>query len=136
MKHPKIIRKRIALTLANYIPVLCAYLFYQFGGPVIGPIFIACQLLISVLNYRCSGTKSELIYYCVNLVLSTIIANVLSTYFYYHRISSDTETLLVGGAALRIGLILVLAISIYSICLKKKRSEKQTTAENKDPELS
>ena len=117
--------KYIFVTLANYIPVLCACLFYEGGGPLMWPIFIVAQIILIVLNHILSSKKMELIFYDVNLIISTIIANGLSTYLYYWNISSDSETPAVGQLGLMVGVIFVLILTFISVLLKRKNLNKR-----------
>ncbi len=115
--------KFIAITLANYLPVLCACLFYKGGAPVEWKLCIILQILLVVLNYIFSSKKSVLTFYNVNLFISTILANALSTYLYYCNVSSDSETPAVGMFGLIVGAIFVFILSLISILLKRKKSE-------------
>lgn len=115
--------KYLTITFVNYALVLCACLFYKDGAPLVWSIYITVQILLTVLNYIFSSKKSELIFYSVNLVISTILANALSTYLYYCNISSDLETLAVGELGLIVGVIFVVIMSLVSVLFKKKKSE-------------
>lgn len=125
--------KYIFVTLANYIPVLCACLFYKGGAPVDWPIYIVAQIILIVLNHILSSKKMELICYDVNLIISTIIANGLSTYLYYWNISSDPETPAVGQLGLMVGVIFVLILTFISVLLKRKNLNKpKNTIKNRE----
>ena len=115
--------KFIAITLANYVPVLCACLFYKGGAPVEWLLYIMLQIVLIVLNYALSNKRLELSFFNVNLFISTILANALSTYLYYHNVSSDSETPAVGELGVIVGAIFVFVLSLISILLKRKKSE-------------
>ena len=111
-------KKYILVTLANYIPVLCAFLLYRGGGLLFWSVFITMQVLLVCLNYSTAGKKTVLLFFSANLLVSTIIANWLSIYLYYTYISSDAETILVGYAAIKIGVVFVLILSLISLGIK------------------
>ena len=83
-------------------------------------MYIVGQILLINLNHTYSSKKSEYIFYSVNLVISTILANALSTYLYYRNIDSDPETRLVGEVGLYVGVIFVVVRSVY-VFLKKRK---------------
>lgn len=116
--------KYLAISLVNYALVLCACFFYKGGAPLDWPIYITGQILLTVLNYTLSSKKSELIFYSVNLVISTILANALSTYLYYCNISSDYATPAVGVLGLIVGVIFVIILSLVSVLTKNKSLNK------------
>ena len=115
------------MMIANYILVLWACLFYSFGSslgfPVVWPLFIISQILLVVLNYRAADDKFALAFLSVNLVISTVAANMLFTHLYYSNISSDSGTLDLGNLALAVGVVFVAVLSLISILVKKGRPE-------------
>ena len=115
--------KYVIATAANYIPALCACLFFRGGGPVMFPLLIALQIILTLLNFFIANSKKPMIFLSANLFVSTIIANVLSTYLYYTNISSDSETILVGEWATIIGAGFVFILSLIFILLKRNRME-------------
>ena len=54
-----------------------------------------------------------------NLLASTIVANIVATLLYYHNISADDGTLLVGRWEVIIGCIYVAIISGIALLIKK-----------------
>lgn len=115
--------KNISVTLANYIPVLAACLFYKGGAPVEWPLYIVLQVLLVILNFIIANKRSMLIFFNINLLISTVIANKLSVYLYYTNISSDGMTLTIGDLGLIVGVVFVLIISLVSVLLKKKNTK-------------
>ncbi len=114
-------RKYILIALANYFPVLCACIVHN--PNLAWLLFIISQILLIFLNYKAADDKFSLAFLNINLLISTVIANVLLTHLYSSNISSDSETLAVGNLALVIGAIFVLILSVISILLKKEKSE-------------
>lgn len=84
--------KYILAILANYIPVLWAYIFYSIGAGIDWSLFIISQILLVTLNHKITKSKLALLFLHANLLVSTIVANWLSTHLYYTNISSDDET--------------------------------------------
>ncbi len=104
----------IILTLAHYIPVLCAALFYRIGAGI-WFLLIPLQIgLISLDERRCPARK-HLIFSCGNLLLSTIAANDLSNWLYYTRVSSDDMSRWLGQAGTFVGVIFVLILSAVAL---------------------
>ena len=110
--------KYILAILANYIPVLWAYIFYSIGAGVDWSLFIISQILLVTLNHKITKSKLALLFLHVNLLVSTIVANWLSTHLYYTNISSDDETLLVGIWGLKVGAIFVILMSTFSLLIR------------------
>lgn len=108
----------ITLTLINYIPVLLACLCFQAGAFVIWFLFIASQIMLVIFNSLFTDKISVLTFLSANLIVSTIIANLLSFYLYYWIISPSSETLLVGKLGMIVGVIFVLIISLVAILIK------------------
>ena len=115
-------RKYIPIALANYIPVLCAFLFFR-NPNLAWLLFIISQIWLTISNYKAADSKFTLAFFQVNLLISTMIANTLLTHLYYSKISSDSETLAVGNLVLVLGAVFVLILSLISILLKKEPSE-------------
>ncbi len=115
-------RKYILIALANYIPVLCAFIFFR-NPNLAWLLFIISQIWLTVSNYKAADSKFTLAFFQVNLLISTMIANALMAHLYYSKISSDSETLAVGNFVLVLGAVFVLILSLISILLKKEPSE-------------
>lgn len=115
--------KYILVTFSNYILVLCAYLFYRGGALTVWSLCIMLQIVLTILNYKTANGSKSLAVLCANHLLSTIIANKLSTNLYYNNISSDGLTLAVGDLGLIVGSVFVFILSLISIFLKKRKSK-------------
>ena len=121
--------KYILAILANYIPVLWAYIFYSIGAGVDWSLFIISQILLVTLNHKITKSKLALLFLHVNLLVSTIVANWLSTHLYYTNISSDDETLLVGIWGLKVGAIFVILMSTFSLLIRIFLEKQKGTVE-------
>ncbi|MBQ6558989.1 MAG: hypothetical protein IJL81_06430 [Clostridia bacterium] len=116
-------KKIVAISLLNYIPVLLSVLLFRFGAPLLWPVFIISQVVLIIINFVLSRKKSELIIYSINLLLSTVIANALLTYLYYHIVSDDAETIMVGELGLFVGAVFVFVLSLIFILFKRNKTE-------------
>lgn len=121
--------KYILAILANYIPVLWAYIFYSIGAGTDWSLFIISQILLVTLNHKITKSKLALLFLHVNLLVSTIVANWLSTHLYYTNISSDDETLLVGNLGLKVGVIFVILMSTFSLLIRIFLEKQKGTVE-------
>ena len=109
--------------MANYLLVLFAVLLYRLGGMLYIPVVLIAQSILTVANYSVAKKTSHLIILSVNLLISTIIANVTDIYLYMQNISADSETLLIGKYMVVIGAIFVVVISVIAICVKSNASK-------------
>lgn len=109
--------KYVPAAIANYIPVLCACLFYRIGF-YIWPVFIILQILIVILNHKIADSKSMLLILHANLLISTFAANWLSARLYYMNISSDAETLIAGMATISVGVLFIILLSAISLLIR------------------
>ena len=121
--------KYILAILANYIPVLWAYIFYSIGAGIDWSLFIISQILLVTLNHKITKSKLALLFLHANLLVSTIVANWLSTHLYYTNISSDDETLLVGNLGLKVGVIFVILMSTFSLLIRIFLEKQKGTVE-------
>ncbi len=116
-------REFILLTLAHYLPVLCAVLFYRGGGLLLWPLFLILQGGLISLDERRCPTRKLLAFFCGNLLVSTALAHVLSTWLYYTRVSSDFMSKAVGSVGLHLGILVVLVLSAVALGMYgRKRS--------------
>lgn len=109
----------IVTLILNYILILFSALFYREGSSLIEPVLLLSQGILTVINCIVSRNQIQFAILSVNLLVSTIVANIVATQFYYHNISADNETLIFGWWALIIGCIYVVVISVLAILLKK-----------------
>ncbi len=114
-------RKRdfILLTLAHYLPVLCAVLCYRLGAGIWFLLILLQIGLITQDKRRCPARK-HLAFVCGNLLLSTIVANDLSNWLYYTRVSSDNMTRWLGQTGPFVGAVFVLILSAVALANHSK----------------
>lgn len=109
----------IVTLILNYSLILFSALFYREGSPLIEPVLLMSQCILTVINCIVSRNLIQFAILSANLLVSTIVANIVATQLYYHNISADDETLIFGWWALIIGCIYVVIISVLAILLKK-----------------
>ncbi len=114
----------VAMNIINYVLVLFSVLFYTLGYRVF-PIFICTQLALTVVNHAVSENLKQQGILSINLLISTIAANILLTFLYMNNISADSGTLLVGKYAVVIGIIFVALSSLIAMSIKYKTNKKK-----------
>lgn len=107
------------VAILNFILLLFSYLFYKKGGSFILPLFLISQAILVVINIVASKSKKSFALLTGCLAVSTIYANIVDASLYYHNISSDSETLLVGQAEAIIGVIYILILSVIAYIIKR-----------------
>ena len=109
----------IVTLILNHSLILFSALLYRGGSPLIEPVLLMSQGILTVINCIVSRNLIQFAILSANLLVSTIVANIVATQLYYHNISADDETLIFGWWALIIGCIYVVIISVLAILLKK-----------------
>lgn len=109
----------IVTLILNYSLILFSVLFYRGGGSLIEPVLLLSQGILTIINCIVSRNLIQFAILSANLLVSTIVANIVATQLYFQNISADDETLIFGWWALIIGCIYVVIISILAILLKK-----------------
>lgn len=104
--------------IINYILVLFAVLFYEQGGPVVYPIFLFTQAVLILFNCIVSQNVRQFVIISLNLIASTIIANVVDIWLYMTNICGGSETILLLQYAVVIGCGYVALLSIISFVVK------------------
>lgn len=109
----------IVTLILNYILILFSVLFYRGGSPLIEPVLLISQGILTIINCIVSRNQIQFAILAANLLASTIVANIVATLLYYHNISADDGTLLVGRWEVIIGCIYVAIISGIALLIKK-----------------
>ena len=108
----------IITLILNYILILFSVL-YRGGSPLIEPVLLISQGILTIINCIVSRNQIQFAILAANLLASTIVANIVATLLYYHNISADDGTLLVGRWEVIIGCIYVAIISGIALLIKK-----------------
>lgn len=109
----------IVTLILNYSLILFSALFYRGGSSLIEPVLLMSQGILTVINCIVSRNQIQFAILSGNLLVSTIVANIVATQLYFHNISADDGTLLVGRLDLIIGCIYVVIISGLALLLKR-----------------
>ncbi|MGN0489884.1 hypothetical protein [Ruminococcus sp.] len=109
----------IVTLILNYSLILFSVLFYRGGSSLIEPVLLLSQGILTIINCIVSRNLIQFAILSANLLVSTIVANIVATQLYFQNISADDETLIFGWWALIIGCIYVVIISVLAIFLKK-----------------
>ena len=109
----------IVTLILNYILILFSVLFYRGGSPLIEPVLLISQGILTIINCIVSRNQIQFAILAANLLASTIVANIVATLLYYHNISADDGTLFVGRWEVIIGCIYVAIISGIALLIKK-----------------
>lgn len=118
--QPKVWTSLYIVTLIlNYSLILFSVLFYRGGSPLIEPVLLISQGILTIINCIVSRNQIQFAILAANLLASTIVANIVATLLYYHNISADDGTLLVGRWEVIIGCIYVVVISGLALLIKK-----------------
>lgn len=108
----------IVTLILNYSLILFSVLFYRGGSPLIEPVLLISQGILTIINCIVSRNQIQFAILAANLLASTIVANIVATLLYYHNISADDGTLLVGRWEVIIGCIYVAIISGIALLIK------------------
>ena len=109
----------IVTLILNYILILFSVLFYRGGSPLIEPVLLISQGILTIINCIVSRNQIQFAILAAHLLASTIVANIVATLLYYHNISADDGTLFVGRWEVIIGCIYVAIISGIALLIKK-----------------
>lgn len=114
----------------NLIPVLLAYFIFYKNGIWSVLLYVPLWHILSCINFAVSNGSNSFTLLSAFTVLCAWTTELLSTYLYFNRISSDSETILVGylGAAFVAISVLVFSLSLLFVKLSKKRLYSPKTA--------
>ena len=112
--------KYFLLFVISVLPVSLSFFLYSLGVRLSIMLFILYILLIFLYN-RIFKKRIHMSLYCAFTILSYIAADLTITHLYYNRISSDSETLLVGNAGTQFFAIILTLLSISYIIAKKEK---------------
>ena len=120
--------KWILLLLINAFPFILDVLFYTMGKMDDLFLFLPVFAGLTVLNYtNCKKVTPYILYQTFMLVL-IICAGYVSTYLYYHNISNDFMTPVVGKLMTFLGaginMIATVITSVIKAVMNKKRTRR------------
>ena len=120
-----IYKKWIFLILVNALPFVLDVLFYTRGG--LDNLFLLLPIIagLAFLNHSNSRNVFEFILYQVFMLVCIICSGYASTYLYYHNVSDDSMTPVVGMLMAFLGasicIITTVIIAIVRAVKNKKR---------------
>ena len=109
----------IVTLILNYILILFSVLFYRGGALILYPMLLMSQGILAVINCLISRKIYQFTILSLNLLISTIIANIVFSQLYSKNICGGSEAELFYRYALTFGCIYVDIISVLAILLKK-----------------
>lgn len=128
--------KSLFCALLNLIPLLLAFLFLYRTGYKAALAAIPIWLIICFINFRLSSGRISYVLFCLLTVFFSGVTEWTATLLYYNKISSDSETLLVGWV---LGVFVTLTVIVFSVALlflKRSDKSKDTIIESSSAERS
>ena len=119
----------IVLIPLNFSLILLTALLCPFGGMLLYPILLLCQIILIAANFFIPKRVFQTAILSVCLIISTVIANNLDKYLWLHIVlpsiykidypsGATSETLLVLKYAFYFGVIFTTILGLASIILK------------------
>ena len=131
MQTKTIIKYCFALVL-NIAPFLLCTLLYPNGAYIIVCLYPIFQIFLTVLNYVWTKEIPTFLLLNITMLIASVLGNNIHTSLYYNNISSDSETLLVGGFLTMLAVSFAILLSVIGIIIRmicKRKSRKQHTDE-------
>ena len=120
--------KILICILLNFIPLLLVSLSLYKTGFRSALTVIPMWLIICFINFRLSRGRKSYVLLSLLTAFFSVITESTSTLLYYNRISSDSETLLLGWV---LGVFVMLTVIVFSAALLfLKKSDKQKDSIN------
>lgn len=111
-------KKKFLLYGMNYL-VLFICIMGFWGGAMLELMCIPMiQLVLTCTNFSYSINWKQLFLLELHLWIASISGIIASTWLYYHLISSDSETIMVGIAECQIDTIYVTVLGILAVGVK------------------
>ena len=118
--------KWIFLFLINALPFVLDVLFYTTGAMDILHLFLPIFAGLTLLNYiNCQKVIPYILYQAFMLVC-IICAGYASTYLYYHNISNDSMTPVVGELMTLLGVSINIIVTVVTAVIKAVMNKKRT----------
>ena len=122
--------KPLRMLLASWLPTLLTLLFYRLGNP--GQMFVYVLAVPLLLAWYWMQTKSIglLAILSANLAIAYAAASNVLTWLYYHHVSDDGMTLVVGELLTWAGTALIALIGICLIIARALQIYRAKHAQN------
>lgn len=118
--------KWILLLLINALPFGFDVIFYSAGAPADLVLFLPVFIGLTVLNYKISQKLIPYILYQAFMLICIICSGYASTYLYYHNISNDFMTLVVGEFMTLLGVSISVFVTVVTSVVKAVITKKRT----------
>ena len=119
--------KWIFLFLINALPFVLDVLFYTTGAMDNLYLFLPIFAGLTLLNYRNCQKVIPYILYQAFMLVCIICAGYASTYLYYHNVSNDFMTPVVGKLVTLLGasisIVATVITSVVKAVMNKKRAQ-------------
>ena len=118
--------KWIFLFLINALPFVLDVLFYTTGMVDNLYLFLPIFAGLTALNYRNCQKVVPYILYQVFMLICIICAGYASTYLYYHNVSNDSLTPVVGKLMTHLGAGINIFATVITAVIKAVMNKKRT----------
>ena len=118
--------KWIFLFLINALPFVLDVLFYTTGKMDNLFLFLPIFAGLTVLNYRNCPKVVPYILYQSFMLICIICAGYASTYLYYHNVSNDSMTPVVGEFITLLGASISIVATLITAVVKAVMNKKHT----------
>ena len=118
--------KWIFLFLINALPFVLDVLFYTTGKMDNLFLFLPIFAGLTVLNYRNCPKVAPYILYQSFMLICIICAGYASTYLYYHNVSNDSMTPVVGEFITLLGASISIVATLITAVVKAVMNKKHT----------
>ena len=118
--------KWVFLLLINALPFVLDVIFYPAGAMVDLYLFLPVFTGLTVLNYK---NCQKVIPYCLYqafMLICIVCAGYASTYLYYHNISNDILTPVVGKLMTLLGASISIVATVITAVVKAVMNKKRT----------
>ena len=110
--------KWIFLLLINVLPFALDVFFYPAGAPLDLGLFLPVFTGLTVLNYKNCKKVIPYILYQAFMLICIICAGCVSTYLYYHNVSNDFLTPVVGKLMTLLGAGINVVVTVITSVVK------------------
>ena len=118
--------KWIFLFLINALPFVLDVLFYTTGAMDNLYLFLPIFAGLTLLNYRNCQKVIPYILYQAFMLVCIICAGYASTYLYYHNVSNDFMTPVVGKLMMLLGASISIVATVIASVVKAVMNKKRT----------
>lgn len=114
---------------SNYLILLLGIIFFPLGavGTLLLPV---AQLLLTIGNYKWSSDLKYFLYLQINMLIATMIGNFVNAQLYLKYVSNDAESVVIFALIFRVGVLVVMALSILFGIAKFVHCKRQTQKKN------